>query len=315
MHLQLPSELEPVSGNGRLRLEHGSYAGRPYCLAMEICPNPCCQCYDIKFLCTPEDPPATSIGPGPLCLMMDLRQRKITVHSQKEMDAARHLGQALLQEIAPVHWQLLDERFLAVKRRLTETDDLTGFTPTFPLDAQTDGGRMVAYFEILPFAKRMQVTANEHTWLLDEQYCLHSSCSCHASAITFIRMDEAHGQRRRKPFTVTVRYNYSTGVFRRESHTSPRNPLPDLLCAALRDQYPDLNSILEKRQRKLMRLLEKVTGPRPGKIEPPPVKTMAVSAPELRPSPPASPSPGKPGRNDPCPCGSGRKYKKCCGRN
>ena len=23
----------------------------------------------------------------------------------------------------------------------------------------------------------------------------------------------------------------------------------------------------------------------------------------------------KPGRNDPCPCGSGKKYKKCCGRN
>lgn len=23
----------------------------------------------------------------------------------------------------------------------------------------------------------------------------------------------------------------------------------------------------------------------------------------------------KPGRNDPCPCGSGVKYKKCCGKN
>lgn len=23
----------------------------------------------------------------------------------------------------------------------------------------------------------------------------------------------------------------------------------------------------------------------------------------------------KPGRNDPCPCGSGKKYKFCCGRN
>jgi len=22
----------------------------------------------------------------------------------------------------------------------------------------------------------------------------------------------------------------------------------------------------------------------------------------------------KPGRNDPCPCGSGKKYKNCCGR-
>jgi uncharacterized protein len=24
---------------------------------------------------------------------------------------------------------------------------------------------------------------------------------------------------------------------------------------------------------------------------------------------------GKVGRNDPCPCGSGKKYKKCCGLN
>ncbi|MBO5148805.1 MAG: SEC-C domain-containing protein, partial [Anaerotignum sp.] len=23
----------------------------------------------------------------------------------------------------------------------------------------------------------------------------------------------------------------------------------------------------------------------------------------------------KVGRNDPCPCGSGKKYKQCCGRN
>jgi preprotein translocase subunit SecA len=24
---------------------------------------------------------------------------------------------------------------------------------------------------------------------------------------------------------------------------------------------------------------------------------------------------GTPGRNDPCPCGSGKKYKKCCGKS
>jgi preprotein translocase subunit SecA len=23
----------------------------------------------------------------------------------------------------------------------------------------------------------------------------------------------------------------------------------------------------------------------------------------------------KPGRNEPCPCGSGKKYKKCCGKS
>jgi uncharacterized protein YecA (UPF0149 family) len=26
-------------------------------------------------------------------------------------------------------------------------------------------------------------------------------------------------------------------------------------------------------------------------------------------------APKKIGRNDPCPCGSGKKYKNCCGRN
>lgn len=36
--------------------------------------------------------------------------------------------------------------------------------------------------------------------------------------------------------------------------------------------------------------------------------------------PPQSTSPfkrseAKVGRNDPCPCGNGRKYKKCCGKN
>jgi predicted Zn-dependent protease with MMP-like domain len=30
---------------------------------------------------------------------------------------------------------------------------------------------------------------------------------------------------------------------------------------------------------------------------------------------PAVARPAKPGRNDPCPCGSGRKFKKCCGKN
>ena len=29
---------------------------------------------------------------------------------------------------------------------------------------------------------------------------------------------------------------------------------------------------------------------------------------------PAKPSVPKVGRNDPCPCGSGKKYKKCCGK-
>jgi hypothetical protein len=46
---------------------------------------------------------------------------------------------------------------------------------------------------------------------------------------------------------------------------------------------------------------------------PRPPAASPAAAPAQQPSAPARP-PGapKPGRNDPCPCGSGVKYKKCC---
>ncbi len=45
-------------------------------------------------------------------------------------------------------------------------------------------------------------------------------------------------------------------------------------------------------------------------------KQPAVSSlrPVPAPRPAAAVTPGKVGRNDPCPCGSGKKYKHCCGK-
>lgn len=45
-------------------------------------------------------------------------------------------------------------------------------------------------------------------------------------------------------------------------------------------------------------------------IEPP--KSITYNTPEAALNPPAATAPQKAGRNDECPCGSGRKYKKCC---
>ena len=47
------------------------------------------------------------------------------------------------------------------------------------------------------------------------------------------------------------------------------------------------------------------------------VGNLTMSGPAERPAPqpskPVRASSSKVGRNDPCPCGSGKKYKKCCG--
>jgi len=66
--------------------------------------------------------------------------------------------------------------------------------------------------------------------------------------------------------------------------------------------------------------LERPAPPRPAPARPAPAAMAPGSAIERRPG--AAPAPaagvpprkaGKVGRNDPCPCGSGKKYKKCCG--
>jgi preprotein translocase subunit SecA len=64
------------------------------------------------------------------------------------------------------------------------------------------------------------------------------------------------------------------------------------------------------------------------RAQPGPVQRRPVATREYKPNadakPGATPSAAadkpaaaekKAGRNDPCPCGSGKKYKKCCGKN
>jgi SEC-C motif len=59
--------------------------------------------------------------------------------------------------------------------------------------------------------------------------------------------------------------------------------------------------MVEYNLRQLARMEAAQTGSRP-----PP---LSITGPAV----PVRHSQGKPGRNDPCPCGSGKKYKRCCG--
>ena len=61
-------------------------------------------------------------------------------------------------------------------------------------------------------------------------------------------------------------------------------------------------------QRPMVRPIEQ---PKPA-VDTAQLSTNAQSAPSGRTLPKVAKTPG---RNDPCPCGSGKKYKNCCGKN
>ena len=90
----------------------------------------------------------------------------------------------------------------------------------------------------------------------------------------------------------------------------------DLFQEMMRDLYKDALTMLFRAQ---VRGLEERRQParRPIRAYKPEAST---SAPAAAPAEPAKTAQarrpaGKVGRNDPCPCGSGKKYKRCCGSN
>ncbi len=125
-----------------------------------------------------------------------------------------------------------------------------------------------------------------------DAYCIRPWCGCTTVPVSFIPVIE--GREAGGPAFPSLMYDY-----RSRSWDSPENfqkvsYTPAEHTALMLKQIPGFAAILKKRHERL--------------------KTMyARYRKENRLGGPAA-TPPAPGRNDPCPCGSGKKYKKCCGK-
>ena len=89
---------------------------------------------------------------------------------------------------------------------------------------------------------------------------------------------------------LSIRYAYDTGEIGLLSGAEDREGYAQAFVDALKTALPDLDAVLAQRQSLLRRLYRRALRR----------KTIRLQAP-------------KAGRNGPCPCGSGKEYKKCCG--
>jgi hypothetical protein len=289
MKLMMPSS---QSATGWLLLEQGDLAGRRYCFEISICPSPVCQCERVRLRCFPEtteQSPQTSV---PMCLEMDLEQSAIANFQQLKSDPVSIIvAKGIANEISKADWIRLRSFYLGVKQHLTEHTDPDQIDAEFPPDVLAGEGSMVGYYEILPYAKPVEFTLGAQTWLLDDQHCVRAKCSCQEAALSFfeLRPSAQYSALGSEP-TLCIRYGYDTGQIEPFSGAKGRGWSGQDFVDALREVLPDLNSVLAKRQALLRRLYRRALSR----------KTIRLQAP-------------KPGRNELCPCGSGKKYKKCCG--
>lgn len=127
-------------------------------------------------------------------------------------------------------------------------------------------------------------------WVALDQHCVNPSCACDDVVLSFFHAGT--GERPRHQETFSARISIGTGEATQGKTGAPLRPDERRTLRDYQRELGEWQKDLSLRRRLL--------------------REIAAKRLKRAPAPTAS-LPDKVGRNDPCPCGSGRKAKKCCG--
>jgi len=276
------------------QLRSQPWAGQYFVAKVIGCAYPTCDCMDVKVQCR-----GGQFGDGLLATLdnrinFTLDLRKHAVRDKVDLkDPQRSFALAFLEEMRSSDWRRFEEDFLAMKQKQIRAIDAKSFELDFPEELMKDPSLMLGYAEAFPLAEGFNIFFGERDWLVDDQYCVNPDCKCQDLIFSlfsfepnnedFEKPSECHG---------ACSYNYQTNKWTTVEPPMVEHPSLGKLLTVLKQTYPDLNAELRRRN-SLLRLLFKNARNRFAK------SINNVSS-------------NKPGRNEPCPCGSGKKFKKCC---
>lgn len=278
-----------------LTFDKGKYINEKFTGYMEICPNPFCPCHDIKFAIRKKYDLNNVLTDLQYDFTIDIFKQKYIKKNNKAdfLSENRKFAKLFVNDMTEKIWTELRDVFYLYKHYIINHFDPENseINFNFPVDDIEKDGVMISYHEIFPFAEDILFKNEGIQYLVDEQYCLDPKCSCKEVALTIIPF-----KNNKFPVSaqMTIRFNYQkkTWVIINNSH----DKLLDLnkIVHGLIEIIPDLCNTLKQRHEKCKSLYNNF-------------KRQNVISDVV-------PKKIKIGRNDPCPCGSGKKYKKCCGR-
>ena len=153
----------------------------------------------------------------------------------------------------------------------------------------------IPYKDFFPFCDDLTIEYNEKRIMLFDQYCVNPSCNC---SDVYLSLNILEASRTAESIS-TIHYNYSKNSWElQDSIDNESENLVRQLLAEKRGRLSEIGRVCKKRHRILRNLYSRYRE----RIVPTELPDMPLLDNQ------------KVGRNDPCPCGSGLKYKKCCGR-
>lgn len=281
-----------------LRLRQGQWADRSFGLGVHICENPFCGCENMDFECVPlAETGRESGGNAALYFSVDVHKRCLADGPEPNRSpASRSFAKAVETELTETDWRELHRWFLGLKQKCIENANPDKLDAVFPPQIMSGEGTMVGYSEIFPFARAFEFEIGKGQWLVDDQYCVDPDCDCRETVLQFVHVPEPSAREQDIDGPAAVaRYDYRTGRVKTVARPAFKYPRLKRLIAAMKGAHPTFDADVEKRHNTLKDLYRRAL-----------TKAEKDAVPFVRQS-------AKIGRNDPCPCGSGKKYKKCCG--
>ncbi len=281
----------------RLTFKDGEFEGRTFLGAVFV------SCWDVTCTCgtigikyhedVSPDADGSMVSVQPLYqIVIDAKERELVLPAPEERENDPELfrfAEACLADFTDQDWSLFAFYENLFKVSLMESaTDLSTYEIDFS-DPDSMDGEFISYTEIFPYAERIYADVDGENYWLEDRYHLYNS-----HPYCYIAMVEMPFQEDNVP--ILMLYNYKTGEWgvAKEGDIKPPTGLAAEAISYLAAEYPEYRDMLKKRHRTLEKLYDAYQ------------KRTARTAAPLKPK--------TPGRNDPCPCGSGKKYKRCCGR-
>jgi len=245
-----------------------------YVLEDYYCTNPFCDCNHVTIsMCDRED------DDNRFSFLLNFDKTQGTLPNQPELTDKQS---AIIKEFLG---EVTDEMIILFKQRYMEAKAYGEKNPMSYL--MFESGRFVNYMEMFPRAKQMlDFKYEEEKYFAEDAYELDPRNDGKSIQLTFYQYD-ATQERPPAIFSYTYYFNEK----RREEEEAKLESAHAEILLQFVQYIPNLHEIFKQRYKEAKQIGEEL----------------------LKTSPSSKIEPHKVQRNEECPCGSGKKFKKCCG--
>lgn len=263
-----------------------------------VCGAPACGCSAVQLIAQPlGDGTLPELTELPSEAWLDLTLKgACQVEDPTQEAAAARLGEIIDQHLNSNDLLRLKEWFYIEKSHLIQATPLDQLDITnLPTILEN---RMLPFTDVFRAGHAFFFDYEGERWGMEDHHCLVPDCECTEYALEFLRFgDLSEWWESDQGLPPALRYDLVTQVSTSHTGKGPADPKALALFAAAKAANPEFAQMLQLRRAILQNLYLRQ------EIE---VARDRILNPQIRSAP-------KVGRNDPCPCGSGLKYKRCCG--